>query len=695
MKFPELQEHIKVFINNESYIDYFREFAVNTIEYDPHYVKSVMEYILDISKESNYELAIHWCLIYIGWCEQLECNFEESIKLHLMSKEYFEKINYLEGVSVACNALLVDYLKIGQFDLAIINALRGADIARKLGNKELTIILLLNISYAYIDSYNYDEAINILKKLKVYKNEFNFKHEILMLMVLAECALSIDDLERAFNYATYALKMIKKNNTKMHKVELFAIIADILYKKNEESKAIKLFEKSLEILKQDDNYLRAKILIRWGQCSLYNKNYILAEKKLLGCLNLLEETNFITLESKVYKQLSNIYEKLGKYKEAFEAMKNYDRYEKRVQDLHSSSWFCIFNYKNLEEKADAYRELYNKIERISELGKEIISILDIDKLLYTIYIEVKKLIDTDIFGIALFNEQKNALDYKLFIENGHFKNLCSIPISSRNSFGVYCFKSKKEILINNIENEYTRYVKKFDINKYKNAPYSILYIPIIIKNKSIGVISVQSYRKNAYTRNDCNELKILSSYIAIALQNGKLFNTVEHFAKYDSLTGMFNRNVILTQGENILNNRLETKQNFSIIMIDVDFFKQINDNYGHDIGDIVLKDVSSIIKNEIRNTDYLGRYGGEEFLVLLPNINLDEAKKIADRIRISVENYKYYYLTSEKYNRVTLSLGVYEFNKNEFDFFEGVKKADKALYMAKSLGRNMAIEYSG
>ncbi len=158
---------------------------------------------------------------------------------------------------------------------------------------------------------------------------------------------------------------------------------------------------------------------------------------------------------------------------------------------------------------------------------------------------------------------------------------------------------------------------------------------------------------------------------------------------------MFNRNVILTQGENILNNRLETKQNFSIIMIDVDFFKQINDNYGHDIGDIVLKDVSSIIKNEIRNTDYLGRYGGEEFLVLLPNINLDEAKKIADRIRISVENYKYYYLTSEKYNRVTLSLGVYEFNKNEFDFFEGVKKADKALYMAKSLGRNMAIEYSG
>ncbi len=111
MKFPELQEHIKVFINNESYIDYFREFAVNTIEYDPHYVKSVMEYILDISKESNYELAIHWCLIYIGWCEQLECNFEESIKLHLMSKEYFEKINYLEGVSVACNALLVDYLK--------------------------------------------------------------------------------------------------------------------------------------------------------------------------------------------------------------------------------------------------------------------------------------------------------------------------------------------------------------------------------------------------------------------------------------------------------------------------------------------------------------------------------------------------------------------------------------------------------
>ncbi|NFR87553.1 GGDEF domain-containing protein [Clostridium sp. ZS2] len=695
MKFPELQEHIEIFMNNENYIGYFRKFAVDTIEHDPHYVKNVMEYLLNISKELNYELAAHWCLIYIGWCEQLECNFEKSIKLHLMSKEYFEKIKELEGVSVTCNALLVDYLKIGQFDLAIINALRGADIARKLGDKELTIILLLNISYAYVDSYNYNEAINILKKLKTYKNEFNFKHEILMFMILAECALSINDLERTFDYATYALKIINENNTKIYKVELFSIIADVLYRKNEECKAIKLFEKSLEILKQDDNYLRAKILIRWGQCSLYNENYILAEKKFLECLNLLEETNFITLESKVYKELSTIYEKLGKYKEAFEAMKDYVKYEKRVYDLHSSSWFSIFKYRNLEEKANVYRELYNKIERISEIGKEIISILDIDKLLYTIYIEVKKLIDTDIFGIALFNEHKNELDYKLFIENGDLKNLCSISIDNRNSFGVYCFKSKKEILINNIENEYVKYVKKFDVNKYKNAPYSIMYIPIIIKNKSIGVISVQSYRKNAYTRNELNELKILSSYIAIALQNGKIFNTVEHFAKYDSLTGMFNRNVILTQGERIFNNKLETKQTFSIIMIDVDYFKQINDRYGHDIGDIVLRDISSIIKSEIRNTDSLGRYGGEEFLILLPNINLEEAKKIADRIRKSVENYKYHYLTSEKHNRVTLSLGVYEFNKNEFDFFEGVKKADKALYMAKSLGRNRTIEYSG
>ncbi|NFG60765.1 GGDEF domain-containing protein [Clostridium sp. CMCC3677] len=695
MKFPELQEHIKKFMNNENYMKYFRAFAVHNIEYDPHYVKSVMEYLLDISRKLNYELAEHWCLIYIGWCEQLECNFEKAIKLHLMSKEYFEKIKELEGVSVTCNALLVDYLKIGQFDLAIINALRGADIARKLGNKKLSIVLLLNISYAYVDSYNYDEAINTLKKLKAYKSEFNFKHEILMCTILAECSLSINDLERAFNYSTFALKIIEKNKTKMYKVELLSIIADILYRKNEECEAIKLFEESLEILKQDDNYLRAKILIRWGQCNLYNENYILAEKKFLECLNLLEETNFITLKSQVYKELSSIYEKLGKYKEAFEAMKEYDKYEKRVYDLHSSSWFSIFKYRNLEEKANVYRELYNKIERISELGKEIISILDIDKLLYTIYIEVKKLIDTDIFGIALFDEEKSILEYKLFIENGDVKNLCSISLDDKNSFGVYCFKSKKEILINNIENEHIKYVRKFNVNKYKKVPYSILYIPIIIKNKSIGVISVQSYRKNAYTRNELNELKILSSYIAIALQNGKIFNAVEHFAKYDSLTGMLNRNVILTQGEDILNNRLETKDKFSIIMIDVDYFKKINDNYGHDIGDIVLRDVSAIIKSEIRNTDSLGRYGGEEFLVLLPNINLEEAKKIADRIRKSVENYKYYYLTSKKHNRVTLSLGVYEFNKDEFDFFEGVKKADKALYMAKSLGRNMAIEYSG
>ncbi|AOR24564.1 sensor domain-containing diguanylate cyclase [Clostridium taeniosporum] len=695
MKFPELQEHIKVFIKNESYIKYFREFAVCNIENDTQYVKNVMEYILYISKKLNYKLARYWSLIYIGWCEQLEGNFKKAINLHSVSKEYFEKIKDLEGIGVTCNALLVDYLKIGQFDLAIINALRGADIARKLGNRKLSVVLLLNISYAYINFNNYDESINILKRVKPYKNELDFKHEILICTILAECALFINDLERALSYSKVGLKIIEKNKTKIYKSELLSITADILYKKKKEADGIKLFKKSLDNLKDNDDYLRIKILIRWGICNLHDKNYWLAEQKFLECIQLLEKTNFVELKSVVYKELTTIYEKQEEYKKAFEAMKKYNKYEKTLQDLHSSSWLSIFKYKNLEEKANVYRELYNKIERISELGKEIISILDIDKLLYTIYVEVKKLITTDIFGIGLFNEEKNSLDYKLFIDNGKFKNLCSISIDNKNSFGVYCFNTKQEILINNIENEYTEYVKEFSVKKYKNIPESILYIPIIIKNKSIGVMSVQSYKKNEYTKNDLNELKILSSYIAIALENGKLFNKVEHFAKYDSLTGMFNRNVILDKGENILNNKLETKQNFSIIMIDVDYFKQINDNYGHDIGDIVLKDVSEIIRNEIRSTDFLGRYGGEEFLVLLPNINLVEAKKIAERIRKSVEDNKYYYLTSKKHNRITLSLGVYEFDENEFDFFEGVKKADKALYRAKSLGRNMAIEYTG
>ena len=125
-------------------------------------------------------------------------------------------------------------------------------------------------------------------------------------------------------------------------------------------------------------------------------------------------------------------------------------------------------------------------------------------------------------------------------------------------------------------------------------------------------------------------------------------------------------------------------------MSDIDFFKKVNDTYGHAVGDCVLKTVAKTIKKELRESDIASRYGGEEFVFLLPQTNLEEAKVVAERLRLAVENKK---INIEEYNikdtkeiSVTVSIGVSEFNKNEKDHEMLYKNADNALYQAKETG---------
>lgn len=127
---------------------------------------------------------------------------------------------------------------------------------------------------------------------------------------------------------------------------------------------------------------------------------------------------------------------------------------------------------------------------------------------------------------------------------------------------------------------------------------------------------------------------------------------------------------------------------FSIICIDIDFFKGVNDSYGHHIGDMILKQIANILKNNIRNSDILARTGGEEFYIALNNTDLKGAINLANNLRLLVE--KSAYKNNEDYIYITISAGVATCN-SEDSFFSLINRADKALYKAKNSGRNRVI----
>jgi diguanylate cyclase (GGDEF)-like protein len=159
----------------------------------------------------------------------------------------------------------------------------------------------------------------------------------------------------------------------------------------------------------------------------------------------------------------------------------------------------------------------------------------------------------------------------------------------------------------------------------------------------------------------------------------KVYRTM---SQQDPLTGIFNRKMFFDELEREVERCSRYGQNLSLIMLDVDFFKEVNDNYGHQAGDRVLIEITNIINSAIRKTDVFARYGGEEFVILMPGTNLSGARDIAERLKDTIADYYF-----EDCGRITCSFGIGEYLETDnIDSF--VHKADIALYLAKEAGRN-------
>ena len=157
---------------------------------------------------------------------------------------------------------------------------------------------------------------------------------------------------------------------------------------------------------------------------------------------------------------------------------------------------------------------------------------------------------------------------------------------------------------------------------------------------------------------------------------------IEELSVTDKLTGLYNRlkldELMLIKIEAFRRYNVD----FSIILLDIDNFKSVNDTYGHDVGDYVLQTIAKTLRTHIRITDIIGRWGGEEFLIICNNTNLDNSKILAENIRKIVENIKF-----DKVGTKTISLGLSEFQKDD-DVKSIFKRADDALYEAKTTGKN-------
>ena len=220
--------------------------------------------------------------------------------------------------------------------------------------------------------------------------------------------------------------------------------------------------------------------------------------------------------------------------------------------------------------------------------------------------------------------------------------------------------------------------------------FSKVHVPLTAQKKVIGLLVLAAPASPAFTRDAQNILRLINSQVTIVVDNARLYDAARQLAITDGLTKIYNHRFFqeLFEKEYKRSDRYNTV--FSMIMLDIDHFKRINDTYGHLCGDEILKGLANLVKSCLRSMDIAARYGGEEFAMLLPETSGIEARQTAERIRRAIEEYTF--MGTDHGLHITVSQGVATYpSPGVHERADIIAKADEALYEAKNSGRNRVV----
>jgi diguanylate cyclase (GGDEF)-like protein len=216
---------------------------------------------------------------------------------------------------------------------------------------------------------------------------------------------------------------------------------------------------------------------------------------------------------------------------------------------------------------------------------------------------------------------------------------------------------------------------------------SHLTLPLTIGGEIIGCISLNSDQPNAFDAQDLQFLSVIGYQMASSLKHFQRFSSIKNIAIYDTLTNLYNRRYFEERLEVEAQKSFFSDTSLSLVMMDIDHFKRVNDTLGHTEGDKVLCKIASLLKASVRKKDTVARYGGEEFILVLPEAGLEESSMISERIRRLVESTPFE--VGQAQINLTVSLGISNFPSHHARTKEElVRMADLALYDAKRGGRN-------
>ena len=257
-----------------------------------------------------------------------------------------------------------------------------------------------------------------------------------------------------------------------------------------------------------------------------------------------------------------------------------------------------------------------------------------------------------------------------------------IPVEKTAGGFIDCLRDKAPARITGKTDGEKKALLKFKIKE-------MVIVPFCSHKKVIGILGMDNITSKKIIPPDVvSSIGIVANELGIAMENAAAFREAKAISLKDGLTGLLNRLAIDELLAKSFRKAVEGKETLSLVMLDIDFFKKVNDTFGHQTGDIILKLIATTLKKLSRPFDHVGRYGGEEFIIILNNTDLSEAFVYAERIRKEIEHLGKLLANRFPGLSLTVSAGVSQYQKNIKNRDALIAKADKALYVAKKTGRN-------
>ena len=346
------------------------------------------------------------------------------------------------------------------------------------------------------------------------------------------------------------------------------------------------------------------------------------------------------------------------------------------------------------ENAQMFKEIVknaNEVGILNEVGLAVTSGLGMENTSKALFEKIKRVIPIDLFYIAILDMQESMVFYSMFDKDGLQIEHGPFSTTDKHSFFHFLLKKKDTVYIKDCQaNDAVYRERKLDKVPGHNE-HTVLGVPLVGRNEIIGAMVLKAEKPDAYDPDQIYLVETIASQISIAMDNMQLFEQVQNLAVTDSLTGAYNRRYFYTYTEKEIDRSHRYKKDMSLIMMDIDYFKKVNDKFGHLVGDETLKMVVNAIQSQMRKVDLLCRFGGEEFAVLMPETSEKEAVIGADRIRETVAQQRLH--TEDGDVSVTISIGVTHLCRESQTMTDLIAEADQALYAAKNAGRNCVVAY--